>query len=132
MNKSVILFDGVCNLCNASVRFIIKRDKSDKFQFANIQSEYAIEKLKEFKFAELPDSLVLIDGDNIYFKSDAVLEIIRSFSKLWHVFLIFKILPKIFRDIIYDLIANYRYKIFGKKDYCPIPDKSISNRFIEI
>lgn len=131
MDKSLILFDGVCNLCNASVRFIIKRDKSNKFQFANLQSEFAIKKLKEFKLSELPDSVVLIDGQNIYFKSDAVFEIIRSFSKLWHILLIFKILPKGSRDFLYEIIAKYRYKIFGKKSVCQIPDKSISGKFIE-
>jgi predicted DCC family thiol-disulfide oxidoreductase YuxK len=131
MDKSLILFDGVCNLCNASVRFIIKRDKYNRFQFANLQSEFAIKKLKEIKLSELPDSLVLINGQNIYFKSDAVFEIIRSFSKLWHILLIFKILPKRLRDFLYDIIAKYRYKIFGKEDVCQIPDRSISGKFIE-
>ena len=131
MNKSLILFDGVCNLCNASVRFIISKDKSNKFQFTNLQSEYALKKLCEFNLEAIPDSLVLISGQNIYFKSDAIIEIIRSFSKPWHVFLIFKYLPKSLRDFFYDLIAKYRYKLFGKRDTCIIPEKSISDRFIE-
>jgi predicted DCC family thiol-disulfide oxidoreductase YuxK len=130
MKKALLLFDGVCNLCNASVRFIIKRDKKRTIQFANLQSEYAVNKLKDLSISEIPDSIIFIKGNKVLYKSDAAFEILKSFSKPWQILVIFKLLPKSIKDCIYDIVAKYRYKIFGKKEFCEIPDESISDRFI--
>ncbi|MBL1214149.1 MAG: thiol-disulfide oxidoreductase DCC family protein [Ignavibacteriae bacterium] len=130
MNKHVILFDGVCNLCNGAVRFIIKRDKHCVFKFASLQSSYAEKQLGNYSISDQPNSVILIKNKNIYVKSEAAFEIIKELTPPWKILLIFKIFPKSAADFIYDLIAKYRYKIFGKKDSCPIPDKSIADRFI--
>jgi predicted DCC family thiol-disulfide oxidoreductase YuxK len=131
MNKQLILFDGVCNLCNGAVRFIIKRDKRAEIKFASLQSEYAQKILRNYKLESTPNSVVLIKNDKIYFKSEAAFEILKDFSKAWRIFLPFKIFPKSVTDFFYDVIAKYRYKIFGKKDSCPIPEKSIADRFVD-
>jgi predicted DCC family thiol-disulfide oxidoreductase YuxK len=131
MNKHLILFDGVCNLCNGAVRFIIKRDKESLFQFASLQSAYAKKVLNNYELQSFPNSVVLIKNEDIFIKSAAAFEILKNLTKPWKVLLIFNLLPYTVTDFFYDLIAKYRYKIFGKKDACPIPDKSIADRFIQ-
>jgi len=133
LNKiiNIILFDGLCNLCNGSVNFILKSDKQGKFKFASLQSEIGIELTKKYNIdTNIIDSIVLIKNDSVFTKSSAVLEILKDMPIGWRLFRIGIILPKFVRDWLYDIIAKRRYKIFGKKDECPIPPKDVQDRFL--
>ncbi|UOB17439.1 thiol-disulfide oxidoreductase DCC family protein [Abyssalbus ytuae] len=132
--KKLILFDGVCNLCNSSVQFVIKHDKNDVFRFAALQSDIG-KKMTEDRGIDTSktDSIILIDPDSAYYiKSDAAIEIMNEFGGLWKVMNVFKyILPTVVRNFIYDLIARNRYKWFGKKESCMIPTPELKAKFID-
>jgi len=129
--KGIILFDGVCNMCNASVNFIIDRDKANKFKFASLQSETGKNLLVKFqKDAEKLDSVVLITQGKLYDKSSAALKIASMLPFPYPLSILFRVFPKALRDIVYDYIAKNRYKWFGKKDVCRIPDAETKSRFL--
>ncbi len=138
----VILFDGVCNLCNNIVRFIIRRDTHDRFRFAALQSDFGQELIKHFNLSSAHyETIVLYDsilplpppeGDKygkIYFKSEAVIKILKQLPG-WKWITVFKMLPRFLRDFVYDLIAKSRYKIFGKRDSCMVPSKELKDKFL--
>ena len=128
----LILFDGVCNLCNGTVQFIIKRDPDAKFRFASLQSSFGRSQLLRFNFnPELLHSVIVIDGDVALQKSDAALHIARHLGQPWKLLSALGILPKSFRDACYNLIASNRYKLFGKQDQCMIPTPELKSRFVE-
>ena len=127
--ERIIFFDGVCNLCNGAVQFIIKRDPKAKFKFAPLQSTQAEQILTE-ELRDTLDSIVFYDKGKEYTKSTAALHIAKELSGPWRLFLVFKILPKRFRDWVYDLIAKKRYKWFGKRDSCMLPTPELKNRFL--
>ena len=130
-NKSIILFDGVCNLCNTSVQFILKHDQKKQFLFTSLQSDAATKLLLQFNYKNNDlKSLILIEDNKIYIKSDAVLEIARKLDPLWNSFYAFKIIPKSIRNAVYDFVAKNRYKWFGKKDHCVFEITEHRNRFI--
>lgn len=133
-NKSIILFDGVCNLCNSSVQFILKRDKKNKFLFASLQSDAANKILLQFNAknfnAKSLKSILLIENNRVYSKSTAVLRIIKKMSFPLSLCYVFIVIPKFIRDYCYDIIAKYRYKWFGKKDTCMVPKKEYLDQFI--
>ncbi|MGB3342363.1 MAG: thiol-disulfide oxidoreductase DCC family protein [Aequorivita sp.] len=130
-NKKTILFDGVCNLCNGAVTFVIKRDKKNIFKFATLQSEAGTELLSNFKIDRSKlDSIILIDGDRFYSKSSAALYIARHLSGAYPLLFGFMILPKFFRDWIYDFIAKNRYRWFGKRESCMIPTPELAEKFL--
>lgn len=131
-NKQIVLFDGVCNLCHNAVQFIIKRDPKDKFVFASLDSEIGKKLLSERHIdRNQVDSIVLIIPDDAYFiKSDAALEISKSLSGFYSIFSYFLFLPQGFRDFIYDIIAKNRYRIFGKKEECPLPTPAQKEKFL--
>lgn len=131
VENPVIFFDGVCNLCNASVMFIIKRDRYKHFKFSSLQSDFAAKTLPESltKRASL-QSLVLLDN-KILVKSTAALTIAKKLSGLWPVFYVFVVIPPFIRHSVYDLIAKNRYRWFGKKDQCMIPTPELKERFID-
>lgn len=132
IDKPIIFFDGVCNLCNTSVQFILKRDKKEKFLFASLQSGFAKENLPvDLSDSESLQSIVLKDSGLILTKSSAVLTIARSLSGLWPMLYIFIAIPKPLRDWAYTIVAKNRYKWFGKKDYCVIPSPELKNRFLD-
>src|SRR5437773_787657 len=128
---AIILFDGVCNLCNGSVNFTIDRDKEKYFKFASIQSEAGRKLLREFNLD--PDklySLILIKNGNFYDRSTAALKIAKHLDGLWKIFYILIIIPKFMRDFFYNLIANRRYKWFGKRETCRVPTPELKERFL--
>lgn len=128
----LILFDGLCNLCEASVLFVIKRDPKGSFRFTSLQSEVAGQRLTELgEEAGSVKSLLLIKNGRLYNKSDAALEIVKDLSGFWSALQIFRIIPKGIRDLIYDWIARNRYRWFGKKDVCLLPTSEILDRFLE-
>lgn len=129
--KQIILFDGVCNFCNFWVNFVIKRDKKDLFRFAALQSEKAKEFSDKFNFdTSSMNTFVLIDGDHLYTKSTAALKICKQLTGPIKIFYPFISLPKIFRDFIYDLVAQNRYKFFGKRGSCRIPTAEEKLKFL--
>lgn len=131
-NKSIILFDGVCNLCNASVNFVIKHDKKAQFLFASFQSDAAKEIMLHFNLKNLNlDSIVLIKGDKIYEKSTAIMRIARLLSGGYKFLYFFILIPKFARDWMYSYIAKNRYKFFGKRERCMIPSLELKNRFLD-
>lgn len=131
-NKSIILFDGVCNLCNASVNFVIKHDKKAQFLFASFQSDAAKEIMLHSNLKNLNlDSIVLIDDGKIYEKSTAILIIARLLNSGYKLFYFFIVIPKSVRDRLYSYIAKNRYKFFGKRERCMIPSPELRNRFLE-
>ena len=130
-HDNVLLFDGLCNLCNGSVNFILKRDEACKYKFASLQSEIGIELAKKYNIdTNIVDSIVLIRDDKVFIKSSAILEVLKDLPIGWRLFRIGIILPKFVRDWLYDIIAKHRYKIFGKKDECPTPSKDVQDRFL--
>lgn len=128
----VILFDGVCNFCNATINFLIDRDSKGIFKFAALQSESGQEILEQHQIKVLTeaDSVVLEKDGKIYQKSDAALEIARHMDGLWKLLYAFKIVPRFFRDAIYDLVAKNRYKLMGKRDSCRLPTPELRARFL--
>lgn len=129
--NNIILFDGVCNFCNHSVQFIIKRDKKEIFKFASIQSNSGQEIVGNFHVSENIDSLILVEGNKCYFKSSAALRICKNLKGVWKLLYCLLIIPKPLRDYFYDFIAKNRYKWFGKKDNCMLPSPEIRNRFLK-
>ena len=130
-NKLIILFDGVCNLCNNSIQFIIKRDKKQHFLFASLQSDAAQDILLQFQLKNSDfDSIIFIENGKIYQKSTAILKISTYLGGLWKLNYGFIIIPKFIRDTIYSFIAKNRYKWFGKKNVCMIPTKELKIRFL--
>ncbi|GGD39463.1 thiol-disulfide oxidoreductase DCC family protein [Muriicola marianensis] len=128
----IILFDGVCNLCNRSVQFVIRRDRKDLFRFAALQSEAGERLVRERGIdTSKVDSIILIEpGVAYYVKSEAALRIARGLTGLWPLLGIFLWLPRSFRDLFYDLVARHRYKIFGKQDACMVPSPELRKKFL--
>jgi predicted DCC family thiol-disulfide oxidoreductase YuxK len=128
----VILFDGVCNLCNSTIKFIIKRDVNNEFMFASLQSKFGKSFLKEKGLNQKNfTTIVLIDSDEFYTKSEAVLRVFKRLPKYKWV-KIFLFIPKSLRDYLYLSISKNRYFLFGKKkkSSCLIPTKKLSSRFL--
>ena len=125
----IILFDGVCNFCDASVQFIIKRDPHGYFQFASIQSEVGQELLTQYPVPAV-DSLILIENGTVFVKSTAALKIARRLNGGWPLAYSTIIVPPLIRHALYDVVAKNRYKWFGKKDACMLPTKEQRKRFL--
>tara|TARA_R110000765_G_scaffold93712_7_gene176637 strand:+ start:1696 stop:2112 length:417 start_codon:yes stop_codon:yes gene_type:complete len=131
-NNKIILFDGVCNLCNSSVQYVIKRDKSNAYRFAALQSEIG-KKLVEQRGIDTSqiDSIILIEpGVAYYTKSTAALKIAQSFGGVWQLTSVFEWIPEKIRDWVYDYIAKNRYKWYGKKEVCMVPSPENNERFL--
>ena len=131
-NKKIILFDGVCNLCNSAVQFIIKNDKKDIFRFVALQSELGNEICSYIGVDQTKiDSIILYNpGVAYYYKSSAAFEIADELGGIYSLISIFKILPEKFRNFIYDYIAKNRYKWYGKKESCMIPTPELKEKFL--
>ncbi|MEM9362163.1 MAG: thiol-disulfide oxidoreductase DCC family protein [Bacteroidota bacterium] len=131
-DKKLILFDGVCNLCNGAIQFVIKRDKKDTFRYAALQSEIGKKLIEERGIdTSKVDSIILIEPGVAYFtKSDAALHIAQEFGGLWKALGIFTWIPRIIRDGVYDFIAKNRYKWFGREDACMIPTPELQAKFL--
>ncbi|HEX8371323.1 MAG TPA: thiol-disulfide oxidoreductase DCC family protein [Chthoniobacterales bacterium] len=129
--RPVILFDGVCNLCDGFVQFVIRHDTSAQFRFASLQSEAGAEILKKHQLpANQLSTVVLSVGDGFYMKSDAALHILRRLSGAWRLAGLFLVLPRFIRDSAYDLVAKNRYRLFGEKDACMLPTPELRERFL--
>lgn len=130
-NNKIILFDGVCNLCNGAINFIIERDSKNVFQFAALQSEAGAALVAKFGIdIEKVDSIILIDDNKAYIKSTAALRAARYLSGGYPLLYGFMIFPTFFRNWVYDYIAKNRYKWFGKKESCMIPTAELKSKFL--
>ena len=128
---TIILFDGVCNLCNSSVQFVIKHDRKAVFKFASLQSEAGQKLLTKYGLATNEfNSFVLIEDNKVYLKSTAALRVARKLDMLLSLLYLFIIIPPFIRDAFYNYISQHRYKWFGKRDECWLPTPELSERFL--
>ncbi len=130
---NIVLFDGVCNFCNASVLRLIRLDKANQLRFASLQSEYAIKRLKSLQLnPEDLNSIVFIrHSKEVYTKSTALLEIVKTLNGFPRVLLILRIIPRPVRDLLYQQFAKNRYKIFGRREVCMVPSAELKERFLD-
>jgi predicted DCC family thiol-disulfide oxidoreductase YuxK len=129
--RAVILFDGVCNVCAASVRFIAPRDPAGRFAFATLQSDSGRRLLAGAGLpADYLEGIVLIEGGRAYLKSDAVLRIASRLSGAWPLFGLLRMLPRALRDAAYTAFIARRYAWFGKSDACLVPSADLARRFL--
>ncbi len=130
-DKAIVLFDGVCNFCNSSVNHIIKHDKKDAFRFAPLQSETGKKFLSHHNIDPLKtDSIILVENGVAYERSTAILRINKKLGGLHSLFYGLVIIPEILRNGVYNWIARNRYKWFGKKESCMIPDVKVRGKFL--
>lgn len=129
----MVLFDGVCNLCNGTVQFILRHDPQGQFCFASQQSEVGQRLLAQHGIPAsnaLANSLVVIEGDRVWLESDAVLHILHRLGRVWSVLYLLRWLPKPLRDAAYRWLAHNRYHIFGKREACLVPPPEFAGRFL--
>lgn len=130
-NHTIILFDGVCNLCNGFVQFLIERDSDKRFRFAPLQSEIGTELLAEFDLLNSKmDTMVVIEDDTYYTQSDAAIQIANHLGGIYRAGIILKYLPKFVRNRVYNIVSNNRYDWFGKKESCMRPSPDVKSRFL--
>ena len=131
-HKKIILFDGVCNLCESSVLFVIKYDKKEEFRFVSLQSDLGKKILHHIGMdSKHIDSIVLYEpGIAYYYKSQAALEIAKSLGGIFHFGTLFRIIPNGIRNWVYDYVAKNRYVWYGKKELCMIPTPEIQSKFL--
>ncbi|MEJ6661071.1 MAG: DCC1-like thiol-disulfide oxidoreductase family protein [Bacteroidia bacterium] len=128
--NNIVLFDGVCNLCNRSIDFIIRNQKSHKLQFVSLQSDVGKSIVNKSGLDEIPDSVMLYVDGKLLVRSDAALAISTYLKRPYVYGIIFKYVPKILRDSVYNLIAKNRYRWFGKKETCRVPSADERERFL--
>ena len=129
--KAIVVFDGVCNLCNGLVRFILKLDRKEIFRFVWMQSDTGQELYKRFSLDfSKENSVILILDEKVYSHSTAVLLILKMLGGFWKLFYALIVIPKFFRDDVYNFIARNRYKWFGRKDECEMPEEKYRTRFL--
>ena len=126
----IVFFDGVCNLCQGSVRYLIKHDKKGVLKFASLQGKYAKDFVNETEIQSM-QSIMFLDDKMLYKKSTAVLKLSRLLGGWHQLLLLGYILPRFFRDWLYNIVAKNRYRWFGKKDQCMLPSKGFENRFLD-
>jgi predicted DCC family thiol-disulfide oxidoreductase YuxK len=131
MDNPVILFDGVCNLCNSAINFVLRHDKKGIFRFASLQSEAGKQLLAAHHLdSKELNSFFLVDKGKVYKKSAAALRVMNYFAWYWKELQILRIVPYFLRDAIYDFIAANRYKWFGKRNECMVPTPELQERFL--
>ncbi len=133
-NKKIILFDGLCNLCDASVQFICKRDTKDTFRFVSLQSNLGKEIIRHLGIdTQKVDSILLFNPskNSYWYKSKAVFEIAKQLGGIYYTILVFRSLPTPITDAIYDIIAKNRYRWFGEKENCLLPSKAMQAKFLD-
>ena len=127
----VLLFDGVCNLCNGLVRFLIRRDPAGRIRYASLQSEAGQALLARAGLPEDPDTVVLVEGDRAYTKSAAVVRVAELLGWPYRLLRVARLLPRRLRDAGYDVVAANRYDWFGRRERCMVPDDDVRARFLD-
>jgi predicted DCC family thiol-disulfide oxidoreductase YuxK len=131
-NTRVLLFDGVCNLCNGAVNFVIDHDPDAKFKFASLQSVTGRQYLERYNMPlDKYESFVLVESDGVYTKSTAALKVAKELKGIWQVLYLFIAVPKPIRDFVYNFIARNRYTWFGKEEFCRVATPELRHRFLE-
>ena len=131
MNEGpLVLYDGVCGLCNHTVQFLLKRDRAEALRFAPLQGETISELRNRHPIPDDLSTFVLLDDGEMYLRSSAFVRLVRYLPYPWKLFRIAWIIPRPIRDLLYRLVARYRYRLFGEKDACSIPDPSVRHRFL--
>jgi predicted DCC family thiol-disulfide oxidoreductase YuxK len=135
--NSVLLYDGVCGLCNRSVQFVLEHDRRGSLRFAPLQSEYGKAAISRHPELKNIDSVVLLEiesdgAERVHTRSAAALRIASYLGGIWKLSSIAYIIPAPLRDLLYDLVARYRYRLFGKYDQCMLPPPQVRSRFIGI
>jgi predicted DCC family thiol-disulfide oxidoreductase YuxK len=129
--EHVVFFDGVCNLCNGFVQFVIRRDPAGRFVFAPLQSAAAEARLGTSVVpGSLPDSVLLFEDGTLYQRSTAALRIVRGLRAPWPLLAVCLVVPRPIRDWAYDLVARHRYRWFGRRETCMVPTPALSKRFL--
>lgn len=127
----VVLFDGVCNLCNGSVNWLIDHDKKNKFQFASLQSDYGQKVIAQFQLqGDHMDTVLLQEGDKIFMRSEAILRICKNLGGIYLLLYALIITPAFIRDFVYKIVANNRYRWFGKQETCRVPSPELKEKFL--
>jgi predicted DCC family thiol-disulfide oxidoreductase YuxK len=129
--RTIVFFDGVCNLCSSFVKMILRFEKNETIYFCSLQSPFAMQNLKNRIDVNNLNTVYFWKNEKLYSKSSAIIEIFKTINSWGFVLMIFLILPKVIRDKLYDFIARNRYLWFGKSEKCMIPDKRVIHRFIE-
>lgn len=129
--RRIILFDGVCNFCNSSVQFIIKRDIKGRYKFTSLQSPIGQQLLKANEIPDELDSFIYLEGSTVYYKSTAALKVCKGLKGPWKLMYAFIVVPRPIRDLVYGVIAKNRYKWFGKRETCMIPTPEQRERFLD-
>lgn len=129
--QPLIIFDGVCNLCNKWINLVLKYDKQKQFYFSTLQGKTAMSLLNELPYLNAMQSVMLIDNNKIYYKSRAIVEICKRLGFPFNIFYVLIIIPPFLRNAVYDLIAKKRYSWFGKKNQCMVPTENVKIRFID-
>lgn len=132
LGVSLILFDGVCNLCNGVVRWVFARDPAARFRFAPLQGDLARGLLRRYGVDTTVDSIVLVEDNAVFLHSDAVLRIARGLRFPWSLAGSMVVFPRPLRDLVYRWVARTRYRIWGKKDVCPMPPPGLRERFLDL
>jgi predicted DCC family thiol-disulfide oxidoreductase YuxK len=131
-HNKIILFDGVCNLCNWFVQFVIRKDVYDQFRFSSLHSVWAEQQLASLHyFRGKRDTILLIDGDRIYEESTAALRVMKDLGWPTKSLYLCIVVPKFLRNGFYRIVASQRYTLFGKKDRCMVPSKELSEKFLD-
>ncbi len=125
--ERIVIFDGICAFCNKSIDILMKLDSQKKFRYTPIQGEF----VKTLNIEPDIDSIIYYEDSTLFYKSTAILKILQALGGLWRMTTVFYLIPRVIRDFIYDIIAKYRYKIFGKKESCRIPKKIEQELFID-
>ena len=130
--KKIVLFDGVCNLCSSSVRFIISHDKKNQFLFGSLQGNAGQDYLNKFNLpGDTFNSFMLIEDNKAYTRSSGALKMLKYLGGGWQLLYGFTIVPKFIRDGVYNFIAKNRYRWFGKKEECWVPTPVLKQKFLD-
>lgn len=130
MTDKVVFFDGVCNLCNSWVQWLIKRDKKNALHYSSLQSQYASQNVTDSEILT-SDSIVFFINGVFYTRSSAVFQILKQLGWPYRLALVFYVVPRFIRDFVYNIVAKNRYKWFGKRATCMVPDASLKLKFLE-
>ena len=132
-DQPVLLFDGHCHLCSGAVQFILKHESEPVLLFAPLQSAYALRLLSKLTVPEAPgNSLVLVENDRVFERSDAAIRICNYLTYPWKILATLKIIPRAIRNLVYDFIARKRYRWFGRSEQCWVPHPTLKSRFRDI
>lgn len=131
-DNPVMLYDGVCNLCNRSVRFVLERDSRHLFRFASLQSKEAQAILSRYGVTIQMDTIYLVQDGELHDRSSAALRIMAKLSAPWPLMAVFLVIPKPLRDWVYNIVGKNRYRLFGRTDACQLPDEAVRRYFLDL